>query len=49
MKDAILLAIITLVFSVVVVLIIDSLGDEKPNQPQRSAPTEAPFPTYKVQ
>lgn len=49
MKSAIITALITVVLSIIVVLVIDSLGDDKPNQPQHSSVPDAPFPTYKVQ
>jgi hypothetical protein len=43
-------AIITLVLSVIIVLTLDALTDNTPNQPQRSsAPADAPLPNFKVQ
>lgn len=49
MKSAIIYAIITLVFSVMVAIVIDSLGDDTP--PPRSTPssTSQPLPSFKVQ
>lgn len=49
MKSAVIYALITVIFSVMVILVIDSTGSEAP-QPQRSIPSgPQPLPSFKVQ